>query len=134
MSAVFLDTVGLIALWDESDQWHALALEAYQKINAKTRQPVCTSTSILLECGNAAARRSYRKNVAQFRNEIERHNGLIVPTKSDWNQAWIEYENAQVGEAGLVDCVSFVVMRRLGLKDVFSNDKHFASAGFNTLF
>lgn len=25
MNAVFLDTVGLLALWDKSDQWHDLA-------------------------------------------------------------------------------------------------------------
>jgi len=23
MNTVFLDTVGLVALWDEADQWHA---------------------------------------------------------------------------------------------------------------
>lgn len=23
MNAVFLDTVGMIAVWDDSDQWHA---------------------------------------------------------------------------------------------------------------
>jgi len=25
MNAVFLDTVGLLALWDTADQWHAAA-------------------------------------------------------------------------------------------------------------
>lgn len=33
-----------------------------------------------------------------------------------------------------VDNVSFVVMRRLGITDAFTNDRHFKAAGFNTLF
>ena len=29
MNAVFLDTVGLLALWDEGDQWHTAAETAF---------------------------------------------------------------------------------------------------------
>ena len=29
MTAVFLDTVGLIAMWNRSDQWHADAMTAF---------------------------------------------------------------------------------------------------------
>ena len=36
--------------------------------------------------------------------------------------------------AGIVDQVSFVVMRRLGLTRAFTNDWHFRAAGFETLF
>ena len=35
-SPVFLDTVGLLALWDRSDQWHGPAVQAFQKF-AKER-------------------------------------------------------------------------------------------------
>ena len=34
MSAVFLDTVGLLALWDVSDQWHTDAEAAFHKLVA----------------------------------------------------------------------------------------------------
>ena len=36
MRVVFLDTVGLLALWDESDQWHESASYAYELL---TRSP-----------------------------------------------------------------------------------------------
>ena len=36
--------------------------------------------------------------------------------------------------AGLVDQLSFAVMRRLDLDDVFTNDRHFSAAGFRVLF
>ena len=32
MKPVFLDTVGLLATWNESDQWHGLAFPVYQQI------------------------------------------------------------------------------------------------------
>ena len=32
MTSVLLDTVGLIAVWDVDDQWHAAAENAYQRI------------------------------------------------------------------------------------------------------
>ena len=32
MNAVFLDTVGLLALWDEADQWHGLADRAFTRL------------------------------------------------------------------------------------------------------
>jgi hypothetical protein len=62
MSIVFLDTVGLIAQWDADDQWHALAETVYWQMVAD-RKSVLTTTFILLECGNTAARRTFRSDV-----------------------------------------------------------------------
>jgi predicted nucleic acid-binding protein len=56
MSDVFLDTVGVIAVWDTADQWHAAAAAAYQTLLQQARRLVSTSL-VLMECGNAAARR-----------------------------------------------------------------------------
>ena len=63
MTAVFLDTVGLIALWDTDDQWHAAAEAAYLRMVAERRAALTTSY-ILLECGNSAARRTFRGDVS----------------------------------------------------------------------
>jgi len=38
------------------------------------------------------------------------------------------------GDAGIVDHVSFQVMRRLGITEEFTNDKHFQAAGFAVQF
>jgi len=59
---------------------------------------------------------------------------LIVPTEGDWLQAWAAYERGEAGQAGIVDHVSFAVMRRLGLSEAFTNDKHFQATGFTVLF
>jgi len=133
MTAVFLDTVGLLALWDIADQWHVDAERAFDVLRqAKTR--LLTTTFVLLECGNAAARRPYRAEPDILRELLAGRGELITPTDDDWRQSWEEYRRPSDSKPGIVDCVSFVVMRRLGLNEVFTNDRHFAAAGFVTLF
>jgi len=133
MSVVFLDTVGLIAQWDTSDQWHVSADAAYQEMLAQ-RKSLLTTTFVLLECGNTAARRTFRNDVCALRQALELRNELIVPTEDDWKDAWAAYERGEAAQAGIVDHVSFVVMRRLGIQEAFTNDRHFQAAGFTTLF
>jgi len=40
----------------------------------------------------------------------------------------------QADQAGIVDQISFRLMRRLGLSEAFTNDQHFRAAGFMPLF
>jgi uncharacterized protein len=130
---IFLDTVGLIAVWDESDQWHGAASAAYAEIVGR-RHPVVTTSWILMECGNAAARRPYRADVDDMRLRLIARGRLVTPADEELEQAWSDYRRGQAGSAGIVDHVSFVVMRRLGLSRAFTNDAHFRAAGFETLF
>ncbi len=130
---VFLDTVGLLAVWDESDQWHRAAQACFAELQAG-RADLVTSSFILLECGNAAARRPYRSAVSRLRQQMEPGHQLIVPTVEDWQAAWLAYERGKADSAGIVDHVSFTIMRRLGIAQAFTNDKHFRTAGFETLF
>jgi predicted nucleic acid-binding protein len=44
------------------------------------------------------------------------------------------YERGEADGAGIVDHVSFAIMRRLAISKVFSNDGHFRAAGFERLF
>ena len=112
---VFLDTVGLLGVWDQSDQWHEAAQACFERL-AESRADLITSTSVLLECGNAAARRPYRSAVSRLR------------------AAWLAYENSEADSAGIVYHFSFTIMRRLGLSKAFTNDGHFRAAGFDILF
>lgn len=130
---VFLDTVGLIAVWDEDDQWHSAADSCFARLQAEQVDFV-TTNFVLLECGNAAARRPYRSAPSRLCKKLEQQGKLISPTVEDWKTAWINYENGEADAAGIVDHVSFAVMRRLGMAKAFTNDRHFRAAGFENLF
>jgi uncharacterized protein len=130
---VFLDTVGLLAVWDESDQWHRAAQASFSELLG-ARADLVTSSFVLLECGNAAARRPYRSAVSRLRKYMEPGHHLVVPTAEDWQAAWLAYERREADSAGIVDQVSFTILRRLGISKAFTNDGHFRAAGFETLF
>jgi predicted nucleic acid-binding protein len=133
LNTVFLDTVGLIAIWNDSDQWHPAAQSAYADLRAK-RAGLVTTRYVLLECGNATARTTIRSDVTDLRIRLTQANNLISPTDDDWDQAWDAYGRGDAIAPGIVDQVSFVVMRRLGISQAFTNDWHFRAAGFETLF
>jgi len=133
MNQVFLDTVGMIAVWDDTDQWHAAARAAYRALLAQGRRLVTTSF-VLCECGNAAARRPYRSDVNELRKFLVEEQLLVDPTPEEVEEAWAAYDRGEAGEAGIVDHLSFCVMRRPGLTEAFTNDQHFHAAGFTTLF
>src|ERR1700682_3985061 len=129
MNEVFLDTVGIIAVWDESDQWHAAADLSYQKLLAEGRRLI-TTTAVLYECGNAAARRHCRPRVDALRQVFAQEQLLIDPTTDESEEAWTANDRGQPGDAGIVDHLSFAVMRCLRITEAFTNDQHFRSAGF----
>lgn len=92
-----------------------------------------TTTFILLECGNAAARRPYRGDVADLWHAMEQAGDLMDPTVEQLTTAWATYTVRPPGAAGIVDLVSFGVMRDLGIQEAFTNDAHFRAKGFQTL-
>jgi predicted nucleic acid-binding protein len=106
---------------------------SFKSITAQ-RNLIVTTTFILLECGNTAARRPYRAKIGALRRTLEQRQEVIVPDESDWDLAWAAYDRGEAGQAGIIDQVSFIVMRRLGLTQAFTNDLHFQAAGFTTLF
>jgi len=123
----------MLATWDRSDQWHHNARRAYSLLEPTSTTPLST-TLVLAECGNALARTSFRARVDEFRKHLEATGNLVWPTAEDWRAAWAAYRGGRFDQAGLVDQVSFVVMRRLDITQSFTNDRHFRAAGFETLF
>ncbi len=133
MKDVFLDTVGIVAVWDQADQWHAAADGTYRDLLTQGR-PLVTTPLVLWECGNAAARRPYRLRVNVLRQSLVQAGLFVEPTGQEIEDAWAAFDRGEAGQAGIVDQVSFVVMRRLGITEAFTNDRHFQAAGFVTLF
>jgi predicted nucleic acid-binding protein len=109
---VFGDTVGLLALWDKRDQWHQQAEAAYAVL-AGEGASLLTTNAVMLECGNAVARKPYRRTVLETRLLLLQENRLVTPTDADWQQAWIAYDRGAADDAGIVDQISFKVMRRM---------------------
>jgi predicted nucleic acid-binding protein len=69
-----------------------------------------------------------------MRDDLGMAGDLYEPLADEVSQAWEDYAQGVFGTVGVVDLISFAVMRRLGITEVFTNDKHFTAAGFKVLF
>src|SRR3972149_11529373 len=75
--------------------------------------------------------RSHRQAV-EFGRAVRRSIGVrVIHVDIDlWHEAWELFQKYDDQEFSFTDCVSFVLMRQLKLRDVFGFDHHFEQMGF----
>jgi len=130
--SVFVDTSALLAVIDAKDRHNVHAMRVWKSILLDQRLLVCTNY-VLVEA----------LTLAQSRLGLEAARTLqedIFPLVSI---EWVDEVSHRAGVTGvftaarkklsLVDCVSFDIMRRLGIKTVFTFDRHFKEQGFTCL-
>jgi len=126
--SIFIDTSAMLAALDADDEFHSQATSFISSIIGT--QPVITSNYVLLETCSLVQR---RLGVDILRSLYE---DIVPLIDIEWiDQAMHDAAINAVLVAGrrklsLVDCSSFVVMRQLGLRQVFTFDQHFAEQGF----
>lgn len=131
MDKVFWDTSGVKALRDEKDEFHNEALEIWKKLE-KEKVIIFISNYIIDESYTLLRKRCGMKNVNLFRNylvEMVEQVKIERVKIIDETEAWKWLEN-DWSDLSYTDCVSFALMKRLGIKRVFGFDKHFERAGF----
>jgi predicted nucleic acid-binding protein len=131
LNRIFVDTLFVIALVNRRDQYHQQAIEASKQCEGS---PFLITDVVLLEIGNALARR-YRKEAVEILEEFLHADDVDIVhlTPSLFDKAFDLYKQHQDKEWGLIDCVSFVVMREQSITHALTFDRHFAQAGFHVL-
>jgi uncharacterized protein len=134
MTEVFLDTSFAIALASVTDRHHSQALAIAADLTRRNTKLV-TTQAILLELGNALSKARYRKAAIQLLASLETDpNVTIVPlTTLLYSRAFELFKTRLDKEWGLVDCISFTVMRDRNIADALTADEHFSQAGFRRL-
>lgn len=133
-SEVFLDTGYVIALSVKSDEYHERAENLAERM-ADEQTRLVTTRAILLEIGNPLSKEHYRQAVIEPLDALEQDPSVkIIPLSEElFAQALNLFRNRADKEWGLVDCVSFVVMREYGLTEALTMDKHYEQADFRAL-
>lgn len=127
--SVFVDTSALYALLDADDAHHARARTAWARLLEEETRLV-SSNYVLVE---ACALVRSRLGVAALRVLVE---DLVPVIHVRWldeeahGQAIAALLAAGRRRMSLVDCASFVLMRRQGIHEAFTFDRHFAEQGF----
>ena len=130
---VFVDTSYVLALFNTSDEFHIKA-KAIKKFTLYHNK-IITTEAILLEIGNALSKRNLRQRCSAFiKGFYETKNIEVVPLTTELIKEGLElFEKRKDKEWGLVDCISFVVMKKHRIKDALAADDHFIQAEFNAL-
>ena len=124
-----VDTSAIYAVLDADDRNHTLASEEWRQILADDTVLIVTNY-ILVESLALIQRRLGAAAARMFQDDV------VPMLKVEWVGEDIHAAGisamlgAQRRDLSLVDCVSFEVMRRMGLRSVFAFDAHFSDQGF----
>lgn len=131
---VFLDTSYAIALSSKRDSLHSKAAELAEMLRAQ-KAKLITTRPVLLEIGNALSDLRFRNAAVKLLAVLEADPdvGIVPLTESLYHQAFNLFSQRPDKTWGLVDCVSFVVMRERKITDALTADEHFYQAGFRAL-
>lgn len=113
-----------------ADQHHEQAVEFWNRI--RVEEPVIYSSEhILDEAATLLARRtSYAWSAEWGRDVLGAGVHFLATEEGDLLEAFFLMKKFADQAVSFTDCISFVLMKKGGLRDVFGFDRHFASAGF----
>jgi hypothetical protein len=131
LTRIFIDTSFVLAFVNDRDQHHQTAVQLIDKFE---HHPVVITDAVLLEIGNALARNFKPQAIEIFNHCYTAKQVTIVHlTPALLRRGFQLYQSYLDKTWGLVDCISFIVMRDMGITEVLTLDKHFAQAGFKIL-
>jgi len=131
MKQVFIGTSGWLAVLIISDFHHANAVDIYLRL-LSSGHDLKTHDGILLEMGNALSGIRTRKIAKKLIDTIAESKRIeLVPlTPQPLETSWNLFSERADKNWGIVDCISFVLMRQLGISEALTADQHFEQAGF----
>ena len=123
MKTTFVDTLFVVGYTNDRDQYHEKALELADVYN---RKPLLTTDAVLLEIGNTLSGRFRSQAIQTIEDLFESDEVEIIRLDETlFNKAFALYKNHADKSWGLVDCISFVVMKEQNIADALTGDKHF---------
>ncbi len=128
---MFLDTSGLLSVYEPKDEFHFLAADHFRRADRRL-----TTSYVLVELVSLMiARRVNQESMLGFVRSIEedRRIGLVWVTQ--------ELHDSGMGLLGrrldktytLCDAVSFTLMDEYGISEALTTDRHFEQEGFTRL-
>ena len=131
LRTIFIDTQFVVAIANERDQQHERAKDLAKSCVGSR---FVVTEPILLEIGNALARKFKEYAIHTIDQFLEsKDTELVRLTPGLFEAGYSLYKSHRDKEWGVVDCISFVVMRKAGIAEALTFDQHFVQAGFRAL-
>jgi len=131
LKKTFVDTFYVVALVNTRDEYYEKANELVEYYD---KMPLLVTDAVLLEIGNSLAR-SHKQAAIDVLDEFRTSDRIEIVRldESLFEKAFELYKSHSDKSWGLVDCISFVVMREHEITDALTHDIHFSQAGFHPL-
>jgi len=94
-----------------------------------------TSAAVINETISLLQSRGYLSASLTFLERVRQNEDvrIIYPDAALQSEAWDLFARWAGAGANAVDCLSFAIMRQLGIRKAFTFDRHFRSVGFEIL-
>jgi uncharacterized protein len=131
---IFVDSGAFVGRYLRNDQYHSQAVQIWDELT-RSRERFVTSNFILDEVFTQLARKAgYTFAAEKARRIYSSSSILILRPFEDHEQRAIGFlEKYADQKVNFTDCVSFALMHSHRFRKAFTFDRHFRSAGFETI-
>lgn len=131
---IFVDTSAWVALHWVEDKFHPRAVEFWAEILTAKEVPL-TSYDVFTESANLILRRAGLSSAVTFGQSVlaSRAVARVEISEDLRHEAWAMFRAQEEVPLSFVDCTSFAVMRRRGIRKAFTFDQDFAAMGFEVV-
>jgi len=131
MTSLFLDANYVVALEVSDDQHHDTAAQHWATF-IESPFSLVTTSYVLDEIVTFLNRRRQHAKALKTGNNLltASHIQMIHVDEALFYEGWRYFEQYEDKTFSLTDCISFVIMKRLGIIEALTFDRHFTQAGF----
>jgi uncharacterized protein len=129
---VFIDTSALLAILNETDQYHQPAKQTWIEL-VSSDSVIFSSNYVIVETTALLQHRFGIEALRLFENNVQPVIKLFWIDEPVHKLAMGILIAANRRTLSLVDCTSFEIMRQANLVNVFSFDLHFSEQGFTMM-
>ena len=134
MKKLFIDTGAYLSYYHKRDMHHKKAVDTWHKIIKENKYILITTNHVIDEFATLLGRRK------DYQYSAEKVEGILLsdcvierPNEDDEKKALKFFKKYADQEVSFTDCLSFVVMRKMKIQEVFTFDQHFQYAGFEII-
>ncbi len=132
MKAVFVDTSALLPLMDRDASEHDEVVEAVRDL-AGENTPLFTTSYTLVEAGALVRNRLGIEAFRALGSVVLEAVEIVWVDEALHRKAWRKVASAGSKGPSLVDWVSFITMRNMGIEHALTLDRHFVEQGFSKI-